>query len=78
MFRIPSSPRFNRVQSLKKLCQAVVGRNDEVNLQPTLNKGAGGARLTTFVIDCVFYTFEVTRVLSNFPRLKQQNKIKNK
>ena len=43
---------FNVVPSLEKLCQVVVARNDQANLQPTLNKGAGGASLTIFVTDC--------------------------
>ena len=48
-----SSPWFNVVSSLEKLCQAVVARNDQANLQPTLNKGAGGQSLTIFVTDCL-------------------------
>ena len=28
------------------------GRNDQENLQPTLNKRAGGSSLTIFVTDC--------------------------
>ena len=43
---------FNVVPSLEKLSQAVLVRNDQVNLQPTMNKGAGGASLTIFVTDC--------------------------
>ena len=43
---------FNVVPSLEKLYQAVLVRNDQVNLQPTMNKGAGGASLTIFVTDC--------------------------
>ena len=35
--------------SLEKLCQAVAVRNDQANLQPTLDKGVGGANLTIFV-----------------------------
>ena len=46
------SPWFNIVPSLEKLCQAVEEKNDQANLQPTLNKGAGGASLTIFVTDC--------------------------
>ena len=34
------------------LFQAVVARNDQANMQPTLNKESGGASLTIFVIDC--------------------------
>ena len=45
---------FNVMSSLKKLCQAVVANNDQENLQPTLNKGVGGASLTVFVTDCWF------------------------
>ena len=37
--------------NLEKLCQAVVARNDQANLQPTLYK-VTGASLTIFVIDC--------------------------
>ena len=48
-----NSPWFNAVPSLEELCQAVVARNDQVNLQPTLNKGAAGASLTIFVTDCL-------------------------
>ena len=43
---------LNVVPSLEKLCQAVVVRNDQANLQPTLNKGAGGVSLPIFVTDC--------------------------
>ena len=39
--------------SLEKLCQAVVARNEEANLQPTLNEGAEGVGLTVFVTDCL-------------------------
>ena len=45
---------FNVVSSLLKLCQAVVARNDQANLQPTLYEGARGASLTIFVTDCSF------------------------
>ena len=48
-----NSPWFNAVPSLEELCQAVVARNDQANLQPTLNKGAAGASLTIFVTDCL-------------------------
>ena len=34
-----SSPWLNVVPRLEKLCQAVVVRNDQTNLQPILNKG---------------------------------------
>ena len=44
------------VQSLEKLCQAVVVRNDQTNLQPTLKNVAWGASLTIFVTDCSFTT----------------------
>ena len=40
------SPWFNAVPSLEELCQAVMARYDQANLQPTLNKGARGASLT--------------------------------
>ena len=40
------------MSSLKRLCQAVLAMNDQVNLQTTLKKGAGGASLTNFVTDC--------------------------
>ena len=43
------SPWFNVVPRLEKLCQAVVARNNQEKLQPTLNKEAGGASLTVFV-----------------------------
>ena len=46
------SPWFNVVPSLKKLCQTVVARYDQANLQPTLNKGAVGVSLTIFVTNC--------------------------
>ena len=35
-----------------KLYQAVVDRIDHANLQPILNKVAGGESLTIFVTDC--------------------------
>ena len=41
------------VPSLEKLCQEVVARNEQHNLQPTLNNDAGGASLTIFVADCL-------------------------
>ena len=47
------SPWFNVVPSLGKLCQALLARNDQANLQPTLNKEAGGAILTIFMTDCL-------------------------
>ena len=53
MPRVPSPLWFNVVASLEKLCQAVVIKNDQANLQQTLNKGAGGASLTIFVTDCL-------------------------
>ena len=37
---------------LEKLCQTVVARNGQANLQITLNKGEGGPTLTIFVNDC--------------------------
>ena len=45
-------PWFNVVPSLEKQCQVVVARNEQANLQPTLNKGKGRASLTIFVADC--------------------------
>ena len=43
-----SSPSlwFYIVPSLEKICQAVVARNDQANLQPTLDKVDEGASLT--------------------------------
>ena len=49
---LESPPWFNTVPSLEKLCQAVVARNEQGNVQPTLNKGAEGASLTVFVTEC--------------------------
>ena len=46
-------PRFSVVPSLEKLCQAVMVRNDQANLQPTLNEGARVASLNIFVIGCL-------------------------
>ena len=46
------SPWLNVVASLKKLCQAVVVKNDQENFQATLNKRAWGASLTIFVTGC--------------------------
>ena len=46
-------PRLNVVPSLKKLRQAVTAMNEQANLQPTLNKGGGGASLIIFVTDCL-------------------------
>ena len=51
------SPWLNVVASLKKLCQAVVVKNDQENFQPTLNKRAGGASLTIFVTGCTLQSF---------------------
>ena len=45
---------FNVVPSLENLFQIVVDKKNQVNLQPTLNKGAGGASITIFVTDCRF------------------------
>ena len=50
--RISPTPWFNVVASLEKLCQAVVARNKQGNLQPTLSKRTGGASLPIFVTDC--------------------------
>ena len=44
-------PRFNVVTTLKKICQALLARIEQANLQRTLNKGAGDASLTIFVTD---------------------------
>ena len=44
---------FNVVPILEQLCQAVVAKNEQENLQPTLNEGAGDAILTIFVTDCL-------------------------
>ena len=58
MFHMPKdtqnipSPWFNDFPSLEKVCQAVVAKNEQANLQPTLNKGADGASLIIFVTDC--------------------------
>ena len=49
--RIPPPPWVNVVPRAEKLCQAVVARNEQAHLQPTLNKGARGASFTTFVTD---------------------------
>ena len=38
---------------LFKLFQAVVARNGRANLQPTLNKGGGGASFTILVTGCL-------------------------
>ena len=54
VLRVLPSPWFNVVPNLKKLCQAVAARNDQGNLQPTLNRGwAGGVSFTIFVTDCL-------------------------
>ena len=39
--------------SLEKVCQAMVARNDQANVQPMLNEGAGGVSLNIFVTDCL-------------------------
>ena len=49
---IPPTFWFIVVPGLEKLCQAVVARNQQANLQPTLNKVAGGTSLAVFVTDC--------------------------
>ena len=51
--RVPSSRWFNVVPSLEKLCQAVVVRNNQASLKPTLNKRAWSASITIFVTDCL-------------------------
>ena len=48
---------MNVVQSLEKLCQEVVARNEQVNLQSTLNKEASGTSLTIFVTHCEFWFY---------------------
>ena len=53
----PHPPWLNVVQSLEKLCQEVVARNEQVNLQSTLNKEASGTSLTIFVTDCEFWFY---------------------
>ena len=45
---------LNVVPSLENLFQMVVDKKNQVNLQPTLNKGAGGASIFIFVTDCRF------------------------
>ena len=47
------SPLFHVVSSLEKLFQAAVARNGRANLQPTLNKGGGGASFTILVTGCL-------------------------
>ena len=51
--RIHPPPWFNVVPNLEKLRQAVMARNDQANLQPTLNKWAGRSSLTIFVTNCL-------------------------
>ena len=50
--RISPLPLFNVVSSLKKLCQAVVGRNDQGNFQKTLNEGDKGCKFHYFLTAC--------------------------
>ena len=61
-----SSVWLNVVPSLEKLYQAVAARNEQVNLQPTLNKCAGGASPTIFVTDWIYCTMHIIidRILS--------------
>ena len=42
------------VPSLEKLCQAVVARNEQTNLQSILNMRARGTLLEIFVTDCLW------------------------
>ena len=49
------------MSSLEKLRQAVVARNDQVNLQPTLNKEAGGASLTILWL----IVFKIKKILKS-------------
>lgn len=51
---------LNILPILEKLLQEVVTRNRQANLQPTLNKGPGGATLTIFVTNCVNSKIVVT------------------
>ena len=44
--RVPHPFGFYIVPSLEKIYQAVVARNDQANLQPTLDKVDEGASLT--------------------------------
>ena len=48
-----SSPWFNVVTSLEKLCQAVVVSNEQADVQATLSKETGDASLSIFVTDCL-------------------------
>ena len=50
---MPSSPWFNVVPNLENLCQAAVGKYDQANLQPILNKWEGGVSITIFATDCL-------------------------
>lgn len=47
--RVPPSLWSNVVWALKKLCQAVLTKHEQTNLQSTLNKTERGASHTTFV-----------------------------
>ena len=51
---------LNIIPILEKLLQEVVTRNRQANLQPTLNKGPGGATLTNFATNCVNSKIVVT------------------
>ena len=58
LHKILPPPWLNVVPSLKKPCQAVEIRNEQANLQPTLNKGGGGgASLTIFVTGISLHPF---------------------
>ena len=49
--------------SLGKPFQVVAAENDKLSLQPTMNGGAGGARLAIFVTDCTFFIAVLTFVV---------------
>ena len=50
-----------------KVCQSVVARNEQANLQRRLNKRAGGASLTIFV---TIAAIKINKILSKCNRLK--------
>lgn len=68
-----SSPSlwFYIVPSLEKICQAVVARNDQANLQPTLDKVDGGASLT------ILWLIVVKRVKRCYFQIFLKTKSKN-
>ena len=69
------SPWFNVVPSLEKLCWAAVARNDQANLQSTLNNEAGGVSLTIFVILGVkeIHSLDVERVYNMWLHVKNDS-----